>query len=61
MFVIELEKMMAGGQEQSEDKIGNRIMSLMLLTCYSSITLTQSQEVYNNLNFLHFLTKVNTK
>jgi len=36
--------MMSGGK-QSPDKVGNRIMSLMLLTCYNLITVENANEV----------------
>ena len=40
--------MMTGGQLNSDDKIGNRIMSLMLLTCYNLITIDDTKEVVFN-------------
>ena len=36
---------MNGGRASGDDKVGNRIMSLMLLTCYGKMSLEHSMEV----------------
>ncbi len=43
-MVFGVEKMMGGG-ETDKDKMRNKIMSLMILTCYSTITLNQAKSV----------------
>ena len=36
---------MMGSGEKDKEKVGNRIMSLMILTCYQSITLDKGRDV----------------
>jgi len=43
--VLDIEKMM-GVDEKDNEKQGNRIMSLMILSCYNSVTLQKGRDVW---------------
>ena len=36
---------MMGTADQDKEKVGNKIMSLMILTCYQSISLEKGRDV----------------